>query len=153
MDLIVRMGTELGLSSIVPVLTARSVADPGPARLARWQRVAQEAARQCGRGDLPEIHPAGDLQTGLATLGPVGLFVIPWEEEVQSIGEVIAGTSFASAALLIGPEGGLTLEEVEAGRAAGGQTVSLGQLILRTETAGLITAAMLLYERLLRARA
>ncbi len=153
MDLIVRMGTELGLSAIVPVLTVRSVADPGPARLARWQRVAQEAARQCGRGDLPEIHPAADLATGLETLGPVDLFVIPWEEEVRPIGEAIAGTAFTSAAVLIGPEGGLAPSEVAAARAAGGQTVSLGPLILRTETAGLVTAAMLLYERLLRARA
>ncbi len=152
MDMIVRMGTELGLSAIVPVLTARAVPDPGPARLARWQRVAQEAARQCGRGDLPEIRPAADLKTALETLGPVDLFVIPWEEEDRPIGEVIAGAACASAAVLIGPEGGLAPEEVAAGRASGGQTVSLGPLILRTETAGLVTVAMLLYERLLRAR-
>ncbi len=152
MDVIVRMGTELGLSAILPVLTARAVSAPGPARLARWQRVAQEAAKQCGRGDLPEIHPAADLKTALKTLGPVDVFVIPWEKEVRPIGELIAGVAYTSAAILVGPEGGLTPEEVAAGRAAGGQTASLGPLILRTETAGLVTTAMLLYERLLRAR-
>jgi len=152
MDLIVRMGTEIGLAEIFPVLTARSLPDPGPARLARWRRVAQEAAKQCGRRDLPEVHAAADLRGALAALGPVDLFVIPWEEETRPMGEVIAGTSFASAAILIGAEGGLTSEEVATARAAGGQTVSLGPLILRTETAGLVTAAMLLYERLLRPR-
>jgi 16S rRNA (uracil1498-N3)-methyltransferase len=63
---------------------------------------------------------------------------------------VIAGAAFATAAILIGPEGGLSLGEVELVRRAGGETVSLGPLILRTETAGLVAAAMLLYERLLR---
>jgi 16S rRNA (uracil1498-N3)-methyltransferase len=153
MDLVVRMGTEIGLTALLPVQTARSVPDPGPARLARWRRVAQEAARQCGRGDLPEIHPPTGLGTALETLGPVDLFVVPWEEEVRPLGEVIAGTSYTSAAILIGPEGGLTAEEVSVARAAGGLPASLGPLILRTETAALATAAMLLYERLLRPHA
>jgi 16S rRNA (uracil1498-N3)-methyltransferase len=83
----------------------------------------------------------------------VDLFVVPWEEEVRPLGEVIAGTSYTSAAILIGPEGGLTAEEVSVARAAGGLPASLGPLILRTETAALATAAMLLYERLLRPHA
>jgi 16S rRNA (uracil1498-N3)-methyltransferase len=153
MDLIVRMGTEIGLSAIVPMLATRTVPDPGAARLARWQRVAQEAAKQCKRGDLPEIHAPADLKTALEILGPVDLFVIPWEEELRPIGEITAGTSYASAGVLIGPEGGLTPDEVSTARAAGGLTVSLGPLILRAETAGLVTVAMLLYERLLRPRA
>lgn len=150
MDLVVRMGTEIGLAAIYPVLAARSVPDPGSGRLARWRRVAQQAARQCGRGDLPEIHPPAALDRALEALGPTDLFVIPWEGERRPIGEVIAGRPFARAAVLIGPEGGLTAEEVAAARAAGGATVSLGDLVLRTETAGIATAAMLLYERLLR---
>ncbi|MGH2403047.1 MAG: RsmE family RNA methyltransferase [bacterium] len=152
MDLIIRMATEMGVAALHPVLTARAVAGAGSARVARWQRIAQQAARQSGRGDLPAIHAAVPLEAALAAIGPVDLFVVPWEEESRPIGEVIAGRPFASAAILIGPEGGLTAGEIAAARAAGGLTVSLGPLVLRTETAGLVTAAMLLYERLLRRR-
>lgn len=152
MDLIVRMGTELGLSSVFPVVTARSLPDPGAPRLDRWRRIAREAAKQSGRADLPEIHPPVPMRDALAALGPVDLLMVPWEDERRSIGEVIAGRVGAAAAVLIGPEGGLTGEEVELARRAGGQTVSLGSLILRTETAGLVAAAMLLYEHTLRPR-
>ncbi|MBI3998169.1 MAG: 16S rRNA (uracil(1498)-N(3))-methyltransferase [Armatimonadetes bacterium] len=150
MDLIVRMGTEIGLAGVHPVLTERALPHPGPARVARWRRIAQEAAKQCGRADLPDIHNPVPLADALAQMGPVDLLVVPWEEERRPIGYVVAGRLFASAAILIGPEGGLTADEVSAVRAAGGETVSLGPLILRTETAGIVTAAMLLYERLLR---
>ncbi|MGH2404612.1 MAG: RsmE family RNA methyltransferase [bacterium] len=152
MDLIIRMATEVGLAALHPVLTARAVAEPGSARVARWQRIAQQAARQCGRGDLPAIHSPAALDAALAGMGPVDLFVVPWEEETRPIGEVIAGRPFATAAVLVGPEGGLAPDEIAAARAAGGLTVSLGPLILRTETAGVVTAAMMLYERLLRPR-
>jgi len=152
MDLIVRMGTELGLAAIHPVLTSRSVAGLGPARTDRWRRIAEQAARQSGRGDLPVVNAALPLDGALAALGPVDLLVVPWERETTPVGEVIAGCAFATAAVLIGPEGGLTDGEIAVARGAGGLTVSLGPLILRTETAGIVTAAMLLYERLLRPR-
>jgi 16S rRNA (uracil1498-N3)-methyltransferase len=150
MDLIVRMGTELGLTSVFPIVTARSLPAPGAPRLDRWRRIAREAAKQSGRADLPEIHPPTTLRDALATLGPVDLLIVPWEDERRSVGEVIAGRAPAVAAVLIGPEGGLTGEEVDLARAAGGITVSLGSLILRTETAGVVAAAMVLYEYTLR---
>ena len=150
MDPIVRMATEIGVASVHPVLTERSVADPGPARVERWRRIAREAAKQCGRADVPEIHPPAVLGDALVATGPVDLLLVPWEQAARPLGEVAAGRPFASAAFLIGPEGGLTAGEVETVRAAGGEAVSLGPLLLRTETAGLVTAAMLLYERLLR---
>jgi 16S rRNA (uracil1498-N3)-methyltransferase len=150
MDLVVRMATEIGISAIHAVLTSRAVADPAPARVDRWRRIALESARQCGRADLPEIHPPASLGEALAALGPVDLLLVPWEEESRPVGKVIAGPAFATAGILIGPEGGLTLGEVDVARRAGGETVSLGPLILRTETAGLVAAAMIIYERLLR---
>ncbi len=153
MDLVVRMGTEIGLSAIHPVLTDRTVVEPGAARVDRWRQVALEAARQCGRGDSPEIYAPARLEEALAVLGPVDLFVVPWENEARPIGEVVAARPFLTAAILIGPEGGLTEGDVAAARAAGGQPVSLGALVLRTETAGLVATAMLLYERLLRPEA
>lgn len=153
MDLVVRMGTEIGLSAIHPALTDRTVVEPSAIRVDRWRRVAQEAARQCGRGDTPEIHAPARLSEALAVLGPVDLFVVPWENEARPIGEVVAARPFHTAAILVGPEGGLTEGDVTAARAAGGQAVSLGALVLRTETAGLVATAMLFYERLLRPQA
>ncbi len=150
MDVIVRMVTEIGVSSVHPVLTERSVADPGPVRVERWRRIAREAAKQCGRADVPEIYPPAVLADALAAIGPVDLLIVPWEETARPLGVVAAGRPYDSAAFLIGPEGGLTAGEVETVRAAGGEAVSLGPLLLRTETAGVVTAAMLLYERVLR---
>ena len=150
MDLVMRMATEIGISAIYPVLTSRAVVEPGPGRLERWRRIALESAKQCGRPDLPDVRPPMSLTDALASLDPVDLLLVPWEEETRPLGAVIAGRPFAAAAVLIGPEGGLSLGEVDLVRRAGGETVSLGPLILRTETAGLVAAAMLLYERLLR---
>lgn len=150
MDLLVRMATEIGVASIHPLRTDRAVADPAPARVDRWRRIALQSARQCGRADVPDVHEPVRLDDALAALGPVDLLVVPWEEERRPIGAVIGGRAFATAAVLIGPEGGLTAAEIGIARRAGGETVSLGPLILRSETAGLVTAAMLLYERLLR---
>jgi 16S rRNA (uracil1498-N3)-methyltransferase len=144
------MATEVGVSTVWPVVTARSLPPPGAARAARWTRIAREAARQCGRADPPEVRPAQSLQAALAALGPVDLFVVPWEEETRPIGAAIAGVAFEAAAVLIGPEGGLAATDVAAARAAGGQTVSLGPRVLRTETAGALCAAILFYERHLR---
>jgi 16S rRNA (uracil1498-N3)-methyltransferase len=150
MDLVVRMATEIGVSVIVPVVTSRSLADPGPARQERWRRIAREAARQCGRPDVPHVEPAAPLSRALQTLARADVFLVPWEREGRLVGSVLAGRRVGSAVVLIGPEGGLTDAEVAAASRAGGQTVSLGPLILRTETAGLVTAAMLLYEGILR---
>jgi 16S rRNA (uracil1498-N3)-methyltransferase len=148
MDAVVRMGTEIGLVSIVPALTERTVGEPGEHRVDRWRRIAQEAARQSGRADLPEIPPARPLGPILTDLAPVDLFVVPWERASQSIAGVVAGRRFWTAAILIGPEGGLTANEVETAAAVGALPVSLGPLILRTETAGVVAASMLLYEKL-----
>jgi 16S rRNA (uracil1498-N3)-methyltransferase len=150
MDLVVRMATEIGAASLTPVVTARSLPAPGASRADRWRRIAQDAAKQCGRADLLDVRPATELRAALAALDPVDLFVVPWEGVRDPIGAVIGGRAFAAAAVLVGPEGGLTDDEVDAARAVGGVAVSLGPLILRTETAGLVTVAMLLYERLLR---
>lgn len=150
MDLVVRMMTEIGASAVHPVVTERSVTDPGPARVERWRRIAREAAKQCGRADVPAIYPPAALADALAAAGPTDLLVVPWERATQPLGAAIRGRAFASAAVLIGPEGGLTVAEVDRARAADGVVVSLGPLILRAETAGLVATAMLLYERLLR---
>ncbi|HEV8340073.1 MAG TPA: RsmE family RNA methyltransferase [bacterium] len=151
MDLIVRMGTEVGVDAFVPVLTRRAIAAPAPARLQRWRRLAAAAAAQSGRSAVPGV----ETPRPFAEVWPLltgSLILMPWEgEHTHSIAAALAAApSGSSVALLIGPEGGWDPDEVEAARTHGAQVVSLGPLTLRTETAGVVAAAMVLYELTLR---
>ncbi len=147
MDTIIRMGTELGIARFVPVLTHRAVARPAPARGARWRRIAAAAATQSGRSTVPVV----DDPRSFSEVWPLledALVLIPWEgEKSRPIGAILAQDRGARAvAVCIGPEGGWTPEEVQQAVAHGAHPVTLGDLILRTETAGLVAAAMVLYE-------
>jgi 16S rRNA (uracil1498-N3)-methyltransferase len=153
MELIVQKATELGVRRIVPVLTERCVSRPEASRAAakvdRWRKIAHEAAKQAGRAVTPEIAPVVTLENALKALPPGGRLIIPWEEERRvSLREAAADVKEGepeSIAVLIGPEGGLDVAEVEVARAAGGVAVTLGPRILRTETAGLVVLACLLF--------
>lgn len=145
LEWVLQKSTELGVSAIWPVLTARSVARPKPeaiaARHVRWQRIVEEAARQSGRTEVPEVTALRSLEDAVRALtAGVRLLVLDEEERSQRLGHAAED---GAVALVVGPEGGLTREEVEALRAAGGVPVSLGPLVLRTETAGLAALAVL----------
>ena len=145
LDWMLQKSTELGVSAVWPVVTARSVARPKPeaavARHARWQRIVEEAARQSGRAAVPEVAALRPLDEAVRALAPgVRLLVLDEEERAERLGSA-AGDG--AVALVVGPEGGLAREEVESLRAAGGVPVSLGPLVLRTETAGLAALAVL----------
>jgi 16S rRNA (uracil1498-N3)-methyltransferase len=141
MDLLVEKTCELGVSRIVPVLTERAVARPDATRRGRWEKIAREAARQCGRADVPDVEAPIALATALAAPALPGRRLMAWEGE--------GGTplrsrpdSDAATALLVGPEGGFTAAEVEAARHAGFDTVTLGHRILRVETAAMVVVAL-----------
>jgi len=145
LDWVLQKSTELGVSAVWPVVTARSVARPKPEALGtrhgRWQRIVEEAARQSGRAEVPEVAPLRSLDEALKALVPgMRLLVLDEEERSERLG-LAAGD--AAVAIVVGPEGGLTREEVDVLRAAGGVPVSLGPLVLRTETAGLAALAVL----------
>ncbi len=145
LDLVLQKATELGVSAVWPVLTERSVARPKPEALgtrhARWQRIVEEAARQSGRTEVPEVAVLRSLDEALQALGAgFRLLVLDEEERAERLGNA-AGDG--AVALVVGPEGGLAREEIAALRAAGGVPVSLGPLVLRTETAGLAALAVL----------
>jgi len=145
LDWLMMKATELGVSEIWPVLTARSVSRPKPeslgGRQARWQRIAEEAARQSGRADVPGIGALRSLEDAVAALPPgLRLLVLDEEERSERLADA-AGDE--PVALVVGPEGGLTREEVQALASRGGRAVTLGPLILRTETAGLAALAVL----------
>ena len=144
MDLVVQKTTELGVARIVPVVTERSVARPEPARRARWEKIAREAARQCGRADVPRVdEPTALAAAVVAPDLPATRFAL-WEaERGQSLRARLAATPPPpAAALLVGPEGGLPPEEIATAAAAGFVPVSLGPRILRVETAAIVAVAL-----------
>ncbi len=146
MELILQKGTELGVTEFVPVLAGRStprlVADREESRQQRWERIIQEAARQCRRPVLPRLATATPLAEALKTC-TAELRLLPWEEESRPLASVLPSRPPASAAVLIGPEGGFSAVEAAQASAAGFLPVSLGRRILRSETAGFVVATIL----------
>lgn len=151
MELIVQKTTELGVSRIIPVVAERSVSRPEPgrgaARAMRWQRIAQEAAKQAGRTVVPAVDAPQGFEAALRSLPAGCLLLVPWEgERRRSLAEAVDRLAPGMAvAVVIGPEGGLSEHEIELLEQAGALTATLGPRILRTETAGLTTLACLLF--------
>src|SRR6266516_1955284 len=149
-------GTELGVSVFAPILCRRSMAgleEAGSAKIQRWQRIIQEAAEQCGRARVPELHPIRPFTQALNDIPPGAVALIPWEEErdyslrdALKVIERREKKSPLTIVLFIGPEGGLLAEEVSQARQHGVQPVTLGTRILRAETAALATVASVMYE-------
>ncbi|MEK7372146.1 MAG: RsmE family RNA methyltransferase, partial [candidate division NC10 bacterium] len=117
MEAIIRMATELGVTRVVPVITERTVvradATRGAGRLLRWQRVAREAAKQCGRTVIPEVTPSRALAEWLGDGSPEGLLLCLWEDERACLADRLPPAPVAAATLVVGPEGGLAADEVE----------------------------------------
>ena len=147
MEAIIRMATELGVAHVAPLATARVVVkmEPGrkEARLARWQRVAQEAAKQSGRAVVPDIAPPRPFEEWLAARERGDLLVCLWESAPVPLFSRLPPPPIALATLVVGPEGGLEAAEAEALEKAGAVVGSLGTRILRTETAGPVGLALL----------
>lgn len=151
MDGVVRMATELGVAEIVPVLTRRTVA-VGRGRAERWRRIGSAAAKQSGRADVPVVQDPLPLAEALDGLPPGTLLLVLWEgERSRTIGAALRRVPPPSrVAVLVGPEGGFDEDDVRAAAARGGVPVMLGPRLLRTETAGVVALAMVLYELELR---
>lgn len=148
LELVIQKGTELGAAAIVPFQAGRSVSRLSPvqsgSKLERWQRIADEAARQSQRASLPRISFAGSLGEVLRSANQ-SLKLLLWEDERETrLRTVLAERPIPeSIAVIVGPEGGLSEEEIRQARENGFIPVSLGQRILRTETAGLAILAIL----------
>ena len=148
MDLAIQKAVELGVASIRPVAVTRSVmkldAARGGKRLEHWRQVAVHAAQQCGRAVVPEVHPpaALDAVLGEARLG-FGIVADPRAERSLAACLDAAPARVAEAAVLVGPEGGLTDAEIAAAVAAGMHPCRAGPRVLRTETAALALVTVL----------
>ncbi len=152
---ILEKGTELGVAAFAPILCRRStagLAEAGPPKLQRWRRILQEAAEQCGRARLPELLPIRPLPQALDDIPAGALALMPWEEEQACSlratllpAEAATRSAAVTVVLFIGPEGGLTAEEVQLAQRRGVQIVTLGTRILRAETAALAAIANVMF--------
>ncbi len=151
-DAVVRDATELGVTRIVAVETARSVvhldAERGAARAERWRRIVREAARQCGRFDVPLIEgPCAWAEALHIATELGGTRLCMWEQAVDPIGPRIAACGASHVAIAVGPEGGLAPEEAALAEREGFMVASLGPLILRTETVAAAVLGAILVQR------
>jgi 16S rRNA (uracil1498-N3)-methyltransferase len=158
-ELILEKGTELGVSTFVPTLCHRSISgleEAGPKKIQRWERIIQEATEQCGRTNIPTLQTIRPLAQTLKDIPSDALSIMPWEEEhglslydtlqpVRQERSEKATHDPLVVVIIIGPEGGLTSEEVTLAQSHGVKIVTLGKRILRAETAALATVANVMY--------
>ncbi len=145
MELVVQKATELGVAAIVPMAAAHSVVRldeaRGRARVERWRKIAAEAARQCGRADVPSIAPAASVAEALGAAPPDAQRLMLHEQAERPLGLALGGSD--EIVVAVGPEGGFAPDELDAARAAGYAIVGLGPRVLRAETAAIAVVAIL----------
>ena len=146
MDVAVRKAVELGAAAIAPVVAARSQGgargDKADKRLAHWRQIAVAACEQCGRNRIPVVAPALTLAEWLERRGPAeGDAVMLVPDAAQSLSTL--ARTFRPRAVLVGPEGGFTDDEVATALARGVMAAHLGPRVMRAETAALAALVML----------
>lgn len=153
MELIVQKAVELGVYQVIPVAMKRSVVrldDKKAAKKAdRWNSIAESAAKQAGRSRIPEVTMPLSYKEALKMAEELDVTLLPYELAggMEVTREVIRQIkSGQSVGIFIGPEGGFEPEEVDAAVSMGAKVITLGRRILRTETAGLATLAVLMFE-------
>jgi 16S rRNA (uracil1498-N3)-methyltransferase len=148
-DGIVRRAVELGVGEVIPVSSYRCIPKVSDndikKKMDRWSRIAREASKQCGRSRIPTVGPnTTSVKEFCSAYQDAGLKLIFWEEERSiKIKNLPYKSQFDSAAVLIGPEGGFSSDEVEVSREYGFESVSLGPRLLRTETAPLAAISII----------
>jgi len=155
MDYIAEKATELGVSRIIPVTTMRTIPDWDDAKKAgvveRWRKIAQEAAKQCGRADIPEVSSIVSLEEAIQNCSRAPLKVhyclmAALSDKAIRLKDALKGNSSKNVTIAIGPEGDFTPGEAEDALRAGFKIVSLGQRVLKSDTAGLAALSMINYE-------
>ena len=144
---VLQKGTELGVSRFVPVISSRTVVRPAARLLSkyeRWSAIVREAAEQSRRGRLPAIEDPLPWREALEQ--GAGLRLMAWEEaRAGGSGLLREAAGARCISLLVGPEGGISLEEAAAATERGWLPLSLGPRVLRAETAAVAAAAVVLH--------
>ena len=153
MELIIQKAVELGVYCIVPVVMKRTIvkldAKNEAKKLTRWQGISESAAKQSGRGVIPEVTAPMDFKEALDMAGTLDAVLLPYEkakgmDEARQLIRSMSGKK--SIGIFIGPEGGFDETEILAAGQAGAHMMTLGRRILRTETAGLAALSILMFE-------
>jgi len=155
MDFIIQKSTELGVDRIIPFMSSRSIPRlserKAVERRKRWERIAVEACRQCGRARIPEIRSIVTFEEMLEAKEEESLGILLWEDETErGIKELLRDKRYGDSGdffVIVGPEGGFSREEAERAIARDFISASLGSLILRAETAPLAILTILQYEK------
>lgn len=152
MELVIQKCIEIGADCIVPVTTERCVVSlkgREDKKIQRWNKIAEAAAKQCGRGKIPKVSNVTTFKDAVSKAKDLDLAIIPYEKENKTSLKDLC-LSFKgkgkTIGVFIGPEGGFSLNEINLARDSGIISVTLGKRILRTETAGLVASVILLYE-------
>lgn len=152
MDTIIQKCTEMGIKRIVPVTTARTVVKlesekDEKKKVERWVKIAEEAAKQSGRGVIPQISMPMTFTQALMDAAGLDIAIVPYElEDSLGIKEALKNGKGSRVGFFIGPEGGFEPYEIERVKEAGAVPVTLGSRILRTETAGIAVLTSIMYE-------
>lgn len=149
LELIIQKTVELGVAEIIPVEMSRSIVKldekKKKSRKERWQSIAESAAKQSKRNVIPEVTDVLTYKQAMQKAADMDLFLVPYENERgmaatrEALDRIKPGMTIG---ILIGPEGGFDNREIELARAAGGVVISLGERILRAETAAITAVAM-----------
>lgn len=152
MELIIQKTVELGVHEIIPVLSENTVVKLRPgrghAKEERWQKISEAAAKQCGRGIIPQVLPPVSLEQAAAAAAALDFSVAAHEKErCYGLKQALGQMRGQSLGIFIGPEGGFSQNEIEMLVAGNILPVSLGRRVLRTETAGFTALLLSLYEK------
>ena len=151
MELIIQKCVEIGVHSIVPVATSRAVVklseEKGRGKEERWNKIAQEAAKQSSRGVVPFVEAPVSFEEAVRRAADFDMAIIPYEKQEGSCLRVaLRGKTPGSVAVFIGPEGGFEESEIDLATKSGIVPVSRGKRILRTETAPRTALSVIMYE-------
>ena len=151
MDYIIEKATELGASCIIPVMTERTVVkldeDKAKIRVERWARLAKEAAKQCGRADVPRIEEVQKFYNVIDRVNEFDLALMAClSDNTISIKEAITDFEKGKIIVFIGPEGDFTPDEIVMAKDTSCKYVSLGKRVLKSDTAGIFLLSILNHE-------
>lgn len=151
MEDIIQQNVELGVKSFIPLITERTVVklndkDREQKKLERWRKIAKESSKQSKRNIIPTVEDIMTVKELMERLKKEDAEVIvPYELEDMKILKDVLSEPKENYYIIIGPEGGFDIKEIEMFKEAGAHIVTLGKRILRTETAGVVTAAVVMY--------
>lgn len=153
MEYIIEKCTELGIDSICPVITERTVvkvdsSESAQKKLERFRKIASESVKQCARGAIPTVYDIYSLEETVGLIKCLDLVIIAYENEKEvSLKSILTDNKdVSSIGIFIGPEGGFTESEIDFLKSHGAKTITLGNRILRTETAGQAVLSAIMYE-------